>query len=350
MNLGIETIGSRFGGIPSTLPAPALPSLSWSRIVEVLPSAFTIAFLVGVESLLSAVAADAVAGTRVRPNAEVLGQGIANVASPLFGGMPATGVIARTGTNIQAGAKTPVSGVLHALFILIAMLALAPLAAHLALPCLAAVLITTAWRLIDAHELRVFVRRAPRDDIIVLAATFLLTILVDLNVAIAVGVVLASILFMHRMAETSGIDVAESADDHRDDAAPQTPSIAAKLVPPGVKLLDFSGPLFYGQSARMVDVLERFSPWPRVLILRMRDVPLIDATAIGTLDQIASDCRKHGCRIIISAIQPQPRAALHRYGFLREHRVILTSNSYVAIEKAKLLALSGVDGTDMTSR
>ncbi len=335
LGLSVETIGTRFGGIPSSLPMPTLPNLGWARIIEVLPSAFTIAFLVGVELLLSAVAADAVAGTRVRPNAEVLGQGIANIASPLFGGMPATGVIARTGTNIQAGAKSPVSGVLHALFVLAAVLVFAPLASYLALPCLAGVLLTTAWRLVDIHEVSAFLRRAPRDDSLVLAATFLLTIFVDLNVAIAVGVVLASILFMHRMAETSGVELGNgAAGGRRDDDGPP-PSIAGQMVPAGARLLDFNGPLFYGQSASLMDAVEHFAPWPKVLILRMRDVPLIDATAIGTLEQIAADCRRHDCRIIIAALQPQPRAALHRYGLLRENRIILTSNSFMAIEKAK---------------
>ncbi len=341
LGLGVETVGTRFGGIPSSLPAPSMPDLGWTKIIEVLPSAFTIAFLVGVELLLSAVAADAIAGTRLRPNTEVLAQGIANVASPLFGGMPATGVIARTGTNIQAGARTPVSGVLHALFVLAAVMLFAPLASYLALPCLAAVLLTVAWRLIDAHEFTSFLRRAPRDDIVVLLATFLLTVFVDLNVAIAVGVILASVLFMHRMAETSGVglDNGNTVAIEKGDGLP--PSLAGEALPGGVRLLDFSGPLFYGQSARMVEVLDAFTPWPKVLILRMRDVPLIDATAIGTLEQIAADCQKHDCRIIVAALQPQPRLALHRYGFLRDNKVIITSNSYMAVEKAKgLLAKS----------
>lgn len=337
--LPVETIGTRFGGIPTALPVPALPDLSWSKIVAVLPSALTIAFLVGVESLLSAVAADTMAGSRHRSNAEIVAQGVANIASPLFGGLPVTGVIARTGTNITAGGKTPVAGILHALFVLLFMLLLAPLASDMALPCLAAVLVHTSWRLFDVKEVSSFLMRAPWDDRIVLLATLLLTILVDLNVAIAVGVVLASLLFVHRMAETRPLHfglgrhfIEDAEDPYRTPTA-----VITRLLPDGVKVFQFQGPLFFGAASHVSEALRGVRDWPRVLILRMRDVPLIDATAISALEELAALASEKDCRIIMAGLRPQPRAALHRFRFLRAHRVLVAPTSLMALEKAKAL-------------
>ena len=337
LGINVETIGSRFGGIPNALPKPELPDLSWKKIVEVLPSTFTIAFLIGIESLLSAVAADAKTGGRHRSNAEVMAQGIANIASPLFGGMPATGVIARTGTNITAGAKTPVAGVLHAAFVLLFMLLLAPLASYLALPCLAAVLLNVSWRLIDYREVSHFLQRAPTDDRLVLLATLILTVVVDLNVAIAVGVVMACILFMHRMAEATTGGLAAPSTPHDDnDEGPRSAILDMKL-PKDVSVFQLSGPLFFGGAGAIADSVRGLGSFPRVLILRMREVPLVDATALSALEDLALECRKRGCRIVMSGLQRQPREAMHRMGLLRRHKVILTSNSYVALEKAKML-------------
>lgn len=340
----IPTIGSRFGGIPSSLPSPTLPDLSWKKVLDVLPSTFTIAFLIGIESLLSAVAADAKTGGRHRSNVEVLAQGVANVASPMFGGLPATGVIARTGTNISAGGKTPVAGILHALFVLLFMLLLAPLASYLALPCLAAVLLNVSWRLIDWREVSHFLARAPTDDRLVLVVTLVLTILVDLNVAIAVGVVLACILFMHRMAEATGGSLATATADSSDLDDVDTPrsAILEMPLPPGISVFQMRGPLFFGGAAAIGESMRGLEKYPRVLILRMRDVPLVDATALSALEDLALDCRKHDCRIVISGLQRQPREAMHRMGLLRRHKVIMASNSYVALEKAK--SLLGLDG------
>ncbi|MFZ4808059.1 MAG: SulP family inorganic anion transporter [Hyphomicrobiaceae bacterium] len=344
LGLPVETVGTRFGGIPSSLPAPVLPNLSWSKINEVMGSAFTIAFLVGVESLLSAVAADTIAGSRHRSNVEVVAQGFANIGSALFGGLPATGVIARTGTNISAGAKTPMSGVLHALFVLVFILALAPLASYLALPCLAAVLINVSWRLIDAKELQHFLWRAPWDDRVILAATLSLTVLVDLNVAIAVGVVLACMLFMHRMAEMPGIELGGTGSlivEEQDDLTRNQSEIMTMRLPEGVKVIQFRGPLFFGAASHLSERLRSLDRWPRVMILRMREVPLADATAIAALDELARMCRKNDCRIIVSGLQRQPREAMHRLRFIREHRVMLASNSFVALEKAKAILEGG---------
>jgi SulP family sulfate permease len=349
-SLPVETIGTRFGGIPNALPAPQLPSLGWSKVVEVLPSTFTIAFLVGVESLLSAVAADTIAGSRHRPNAEVMAQGVANVGSALFGGLPATGVIARTGTNIASGGTSPVSGMLHACFVLAFMLLAAPLASYLALPCLAAVLVGVAWRLLDVAEMRSFLTRAPLDDRLVLAATWLLTIFVDLNVAIAVGVVMASMMFVHRMAEQPGARpkaltalTPEGAPEPAPDGASHS-LIMELALPDGVAVFQFQGPLFFGVASNVAMAVGADARWPRVLILRMRDVPYIDATAVGALEELAAQCRKHDCRIVFSGLQPQPRRTLHAFGFLKQNRVLLASNSYMALERAKAILAASRSG------
>ncbi len=343
--LPVETVGTRFGGIPNALPVPVFPDLSWGRIEALLPSAFTIAFLVGVESLLSAVAADAKTGGHHRSNAEVLGQGVANVLSPMFGGLPATGVIARTGANISAGGRTPVAGILHAGFVLAFMLLAAPLASYLALPCLAAVLINVSWRLIDAREVSHFLARAPFDDRLVLVATLLLTVLVDLNTAIAVGFGLACMLFMHRMAEATQHRHGSAAlfDTDLPEDLTQSRSVLTQMpLPEGVKVLSLSGPLFFGGASSLGEAL-RTSPggYPRILILRMRDVPLIDATALSALDELARDLASRQGRIIISGLQRQPREAMQRMGFLSQHRVELASNGFVALEKAKALLHDG---------
>ena len=326
LHLPVETVGSRFGGIAASLPMPKLPDLSPGMIGDVFPSALTLGFLIGVESLLSAVAADAMTGRRHRSNVEVMGQGIANIASPMFGGLPATGVLARTGTNISAGGQTPVSGIVHALFVLVAMVALAPLAAYLALPCLAAVLINVAWRLLDVHEVAGFLRKAPRDDTLVLMATLLLTVFVSLDVAIAVGVVLASVLFVHRMAEANGA-IKRSRDDDE--------LVFGDELPAAMRVFKFRGPLFFGAAETISRALEGVQPYPKAIVLDMAEVPLVDATAIAALEELATACRRHGCRLLMSGLRGQPRRALHTYGFLREHRVVLSATRDDAIGKAR---------------
>lgn len=339
LDLPVDTVGSRFGGIPSTLPTPQLPDLSPAMIGAVLPSAFTIAFLVGVESLLSAVAADSKTGGRHRSNAEVLGQGVANIASPLFGGLPATGVIARTGTNISAGAKTPISGIMHSVFMLLFMLLMAPLASYLALPCLAAVLLNVSWRLIDYKEISHFVSRAPFDDRLVLLATLILTVIVDLNVAIGVGFGLACMLFMHRMSEAAvaGIGSSKVLDNDLDDIEKPRSVLTGMPLPAGIQVLSLRGPLFFGGASTIADTLRSGATYPKVLILRMRDVPLVDATALSALEDLASDLGKRGGRLVIAGLQKQPREALHRMGLIERHRVIVASNGFVALEKAKTM-------------
>lgn len=305
-SLNVTTIGQRFGAMPQSLPWPSVPAVTWSRMIELLPTALTMTLLIGVESLLSAVTADALAGTRHRPNAEILAQGIANIAAAMFSGLPVTGVIARTGTNIQAGARSPVAGVVHALVLLVFIMLMAPLVSYLALPALAAVLLTVAWRLIDPSEMRRFLRVAPRDDAIVCAVTALLTIFVDLTVAISTGVVMASLLFMHRMAELPGA--------HH---APHDPAASE----PGVRRLVFRGPLFFGQSARVADALHAAGDGYRTLVLDLTDVPLIDATTIAVFEDLADACAKTDSRIVLEGLSEQPHEALRRAGYFARSAV-----------------------------
>ena len=270
LGISIDTIGSRFGEIPRALPMPAIPHISLSRIGDLFPSAFTIAFLAGVESLLSAMIADGMTGRRHRSNCELVAQGVANAISALFGGMPATGAIARTATNIRSGARSPISGMLHAVFLLAFMMLLAPLASYVPLAALAAVLIMVAWNMSEVeHFARLL--RAPLGDRLVLIATFGLTVLVDLTVAIQVGVVLASVLFMHRMSDVvtvqhGGKVIDEDADDFQPSAGEHEDQRSD--LPAGVEVFRLNGPLFFGVASRLADVLGRIGLPPKVFILR----------------------------------------------------------------------------------
>ena len=311
--LPVDTIGSRFGGIPTSLPVPSLPSVTWAEMGALLPSAFTIAFLAGVESLLSAVVADGMTGYRHRSNCELVAQGVANCGSALFGGLPATGALARTATNIRSGARTPVAGILHAVFLLLFMLLLAPLASFVPLAGLAAVLVIVAWNMSEMHRFRALLA-APMGDRIVLLLTFGLTIAVDLTVAIEVGVVLAAILFMHRMSEVAAMGPAgasiiqEDIDDFAVGAVNGDDQRAS--LPPGVEVFQLRGPLFFGVASRFSDVIDRIGKTPRVFILRMREVPMVDGTGASRLKVFVDQSRRNGAAVILAGLQPQPLEVL----------------------------------------
>jgi sulfate permease, SulP family len=315
LQLPIDTIGSRFGGIPGSLPAPELPTVSWARLGELLPSAFTIAFLAGVESLLSAMVADGMTGRRHRSNCELVAQGVANTASALFGGMPATGAIARTATNIRAGARSPISGILHAIFVLLFMLVLAPLANYIPLASLAAVLVIVAWNMSEKDRFGRLLT-GPWGDRLVLLLTFGLTVLVDLTVAIEVGVVLAAILFMHRMTEAVSVSSGGARlieEDVDDLARPQKDAYTQRIaLPPGVEVYQLRGPLFFGAANRLTDVVENIARMPSVFILRMREVPLIDSTGAARISDFIRKCRRHKTALIMSGLQPQPKSILRQ--------------------------------------
>jgi SulP family sulfate permease len=296
-------------GIPATLPQFDFPAIPFERTRELLPAAFTIAFLAGVESLLSAVVADGMTGGRHRSNMELIAQGVANCGSALFGGLPATGAIARTATNIRAGARSPVAGILHAAFLLAFMLLLAPLMAWVPLPALAAVLLLVAWNMAEIEHIR-HLMRGPYGDRLVLVVTFALTVAVDLTIAIEVGVVLGALVFMHRMAEVTAVGGGELEDDR---AAAADDTQRADL-PAGVEVYRFQGPLFFAVASRLDTVLEQYFQQPRVLILRMRLVPMVDASGATALRQFLDRAHRLGIRVVLSGLAGAARevcAAMH---------------------------------------
>jgi sulfate permease, SulP family len=314
LGLHAETIGSRFGDIPGQLPHFSLPHIPLDRTRELFPSSFTIAFLAGVESLLSAVVADGMIGGRHRSNCELIAQGIANVSAALFGALPATGALARTATNVRAGARSPISGMLHAVFLLVFMLVLAPLMRYIPLASLAAVLVVVAWNMAEKESFK-HLLQGPMGDRVVLLLTFALTVMFDLTVAIEVGLVLAAFLFMHRMSEVVAISshVALVDDEEDDFTAAAEPSQRAQL-PEAVEAYQVSGPLFFAVASRLDDVLNQFATPPRVFILRMRLVPLIDASGVTALRQFLTRCSRTHTLVILSGLQAQPRAILRQMG------------------------------------
>ncbi len=311
----VDTIGTRFGGIPAALPTFDFPHIPIERTLELFPSSFTIAFLAGVESLLSAVVADGMIGGHHRSNCELVAQGIANAGSALFGGLPATGALARTATNVRAGARSPIAGIAHALCLLVFMLALAPLMGYVPLAALAAVLAVVAWNMAEIESFR-HLMSGPVGDRVVLLLTFGLTVVFDLTVAIEVGIVLASFLFMHRMSEVVAMEsnVSLIEEDRADADRPVEPDQRAQL-PRGVEAFQISGPLFFAVANRLDDVLDLLLPKsPRVFILRMRLVPLIDASGVTALKQMIERCHRRGTRVILSGLREQPRRILAQMG------------------------------------
>ena len=304
-----ETIGSRFGALPSALPTFDFPRIPFERTRELLPSSFTIAFLAGVESLLSAVVADGMIGGRHRSNAELVAQGVANTASALFGGLPATGAIARTATNVRAGARSPIAGMVHAGILLVFMLALTPLMRYVPLAALAAVLLVVAWNISEVEAFR-HTMSAPKGDRLVLLLTFFLTVFFDLTVAIEAGLVAAAFVFMFRMADafevSSGVKLLdENGDEDRSGGLSQR-----ERLPPGVEAFQISGPLFFGAANRLDDLLDQFRIPPRIFILRMRLVPMIDASGVHALQALLERCHRRGIVLVVSGLQPQPRRVI----------------------------------------
>jgi len=302
--LPVETIGSRFPDIPSGLPMPTVPEITFLKIQEVLPSAFTIAFLAGIEALLSAVVADGMTGFRHRSNQELVAQGAANVASAFFGGLPATGAIARTATNIKSGGRSPVSGILHALFVLIFMLYGTDLMKYVPMTTLAAILFMVAWGMSEVHRF-MHLLKMPSHDRGVLLLTFSLTVLVDLTVAIGVGVILASLLFMMHMSKTVEIRTGDASHDEQDQRV---------ALPPGVEVFRIAGPFFFGVANELLDILRRIGRPPKVFILRLRLVPFLDTSGVTALEKFVGQCRVLGIQVIFSGAQSQPLELLKRAG------------------------------------
>lgn len=332
--LPTDTIGSRFAGLEPSFTLPAFPDVSMERIVALFPSAFTIAFLAGVESLLSAMVADSMTGRRHRSNSELIAQGVANCASAAVGGLPATGAIARTATNIRAGARGPIAGMLHAVFLLGFMAVAWPITAYIPLASLAAVLLVVAWNMSEIDKFT-HMMRAPFGDRAVLLITFALTVLVDLTVAIEVGVVFAAVLFMHRMSEA--VEVQAHLHLVEEDVSDETPHEFVPMqefeLPPGVAASLIRGPFFFGVAMRLGETLDRIGATPKVLIVRMRAVPIIDATGVSALQTMIDRCERNGTKVIVTALQPQPERILGDMGVLA--RITRAPDFASAIEMAR---------------
>jgi sulfate permease, SulP family len=305
---GVATIGSAFGGIPQTLPSFALPEISFSDVVRLVGPAFTIALLGAIESLLSAVVADGMAGTRHNSNQELVGQGIANIVSPLFGGFASTGAIARTATNIRNGATSPLAGITHSITLVLIILVLAPLAAFIPLCSLAAILFVVSYNMSEARHFIHLARRAPRPDVIILVLTFLLTVFSDLVVAVNVGVVLASLLFMRRMAKS--VEVREEKVKLSDNGH------AAQDIPPGVLVYSIDGPFFFGAAEKLERTLEFIQSHTETLVLRMGRVPFVDATGMQALADLVEDCQEMDTRVVLVEIRPNVLKKLERAGVI----------------------------------
>jgi sulfate permease, SulP family len=317
LHLPVMTIGDRFGVIHAGLPAPTFPHVTFTIVRELVAPAMTIAALGAIESLLSAVVSDGMIGSRHRSSMELVAQGVANIVTPLFGGIPATGAIARTATNVKAGGRTPVAGMTHAVVLLLITLFFGKLAGLIPLAVLAGILLLVAYRM---SEWRVFVAElsGPRSDAAVLLTTFFLTLLVDLTMGIGVGMVLASFLFMRRMSEVT--DIRHITDDLEEDSdeLEEGDQISTRSVPPGIEVYEIDGPFFFGAAEKFKDVLAEVFRKPKVLIIRMRHVPAIDSTGLNVLRDLVRRTRHDRTLVLISELQNQPLVAMRRSGLLDE--------------------------------
>jgi SulP family sulfate permease len=308
----VETIGSRFGTIHMGIPTPSVHALDLSMVQHLIRPAFTIAILGAIESLLSAVVADGMIGGNHRSNIELVAQGIANIGSSIFGGIPATGAIARTATNVKNGGRTPIAGMIHSLTLLILLIFAGQWIAYIPMACLAGILVVVAYNM---SEWRSFVGllRGPREDAIVLISTCALTIFVDLTTAIEIGLILAAFLFTTRIAKISNVDiVTQAVTDEDDDNDPQ--AIGHYTVPAGVEVFEIKGPFFFGAAYKFKEAIAVMEKSPGVLIIRMRFVPIIDATAINILARVCKDMKKANIAVILSGVQPKMQIELEKAG------------------------------------
>ncbi len=314
--LPVETIGTRFGGIPSSLPLPTLPPISFEKIQEVLPYAVAFALLGSIESLLSAVVADGMTGRRHRSNCELVAQGVANIASGLFGGICVTGTIARTATNVRAGARGPISGMLHAAFLLLFILVAAPLASYIPLAALAGVLVFVAWNMVEKHAIRALLRSS-WGDAAVLLATFFLTIFRDLTEAIIVGFALGSVLFIHRMSKTAAVEshmpfvLEDRADTANGGRKPYDPALDAD---PDVVVYRITGAFFFGAASTIGSVLDRIGATHKVFIIDFAAVPLLDSTAANTIQGLARKLAGRDIKLVLSGTSRPMRRELFTHG------------------------------------
>jgi SulP family sulfate permease len=313
LGLQVETIGSRFGAISGALPHPHIPQITWADFRGLIAPAFTIALLASIESLLSAVVADGMIGGKHRSNMELVAQGVANIASPIFGGIPATGAIARTATNIKAGGRTPIAGMMHAVTLLLVTLFFGKWAAYIPMATLAAILVIVAYHMSEWRTFRTELA-APKSDVTVLLATFLLTVLIDLTVAIQVGMVLAAFLFMRRMAEVTNVTaLTGDLSDAEGEVA-----LRGGQVPKGVEVYEIDGPFFFGAAEKFRETMGAVETRPKVLVIVMEKVPAIDSTGLRALRGVVRGAKKDGTRVILSGVHAQPMIALGRSELLDE--------------------------------
>ena len=324
-NMNVNTIGSLYT-ISSALPVPSIPEFSFDTVKAIIPDAFTIAVLAAVESLLSCVVADGMTGSRHNSNTELIAQGAGNIASALFGGIPATGAIARTAANIKNGGRTPVAGMVHAIVLLLVLVVLMPYAALIPMPTIAAILFIVAYNMSEWREFVGIIKKSPKSDTLVLLVTFVLTVVFDLVVAIIVGVILATVMFMKRMSDVTDAYGWKEIDENTDDA-----NIRLKKIPDNTLVFEITGPIFFGASTKIADVIKNGKK--QVIILRMRSVPAIDATGLHSLETIIKLCKKQGKTIILSHVNEQPKQSLEKAKLIED--VLVAENIDAALELAE---------------
>lgn len=310
--LPVDTIGSKFGEIPSNLPSPSFYEIDLSIIKNLIGPATVIAILAAIESLLSAVVADGMIGGKHRSNMELIAQGMANIIVPIFGGIPATGAIARTATNIKNGGRTPVAGIIHSITLLLIMLFFGSYAKLIPMATLAAILVIVAYNMSEWHAFKSLLK-SPKSDIAVLLTTFFLTVIFDLTIAIEIGMVLSVLLFMKRMSEVSNVSViTRELEDEEEQVDPN--AIDKKQIPEGVEVFEINGPFFFGAAKKFRDQMAVVEEPPKVRIIRMRNVPAVDATGLQTLKDFYSDAKKHKTHMILSGVHTQPLYAMTQAG------------------------------------
>lgn len=335
-SMHVTTIGDQFGEIKASIPELQMPAITWEGIKSLLPTAMVIAVLGAIESLLSATVADGVCGDHHNSNQELIGQGVANLCTPLFGGIPCTGAIARTMTNINNGGRTPVAGLIHALVLLVIFLVLMPLAAYIPMACLAGVLVIVSYNM---SGWRTFIQlfKNPKSDVIVLMMTFLLTVIFDLTIAIEVGLLVACLLFMKRMAESTQIKVIADEIDPNDETDAEVHE-EALTIPEGVEVYEINGPYFFGIANRFEELMAELDNHPKVRIIRMRRVPFIDSTGIHNLQNLCEMSHREGTHVVLSGVTPNVYSVLEHNGFChllgKDH---ICPNINVALERAEMI-------------
>jgi SulP family sulfate permease len=333
--LPVETIGSRFGSIPSSLPSPVIPHMDYATIKELIQPAFTIALLGGIESLLSAVVADGMIGGNHRSNVELIAQGAANIFSSIFGGIPATGAIARTATNVKNGGRTPIAGITHALTLLVILLFVGKWATLIPLSCLAGILVVVAYNMSEWHSFAGILKGA-KADAAVLLTTFFLTVLVDLTVAIEIGMLLAMFLFMRQVIAFSKVKKVTDQMNYSVSEEDDPKAISNYKIPGGVEVFEIEGPFFFGAAFKFKDSMRFIDNPPKVLIIRMRFVPMIDASGLNVLQEVYKQTVRQGTDLIISGIQPQVYRELERQGLLfKIEKNNVVANIESALERSR---------------